>query len=125
MTPSQSHNPPADDTQELLELIADDTRRQLRRWINLSILLRFPLIFPPATTRRSLILVNEAITTLRTMRGCAKDALRSFHKRRYDRCVLALAKMDHLHGVLAAIDREAASTLIRSIFERRDDAGRN
>lgn len=125
MTPSQSHTPPADDTRELLELIADDTRRQLRHRINLSIYLRCPLIFSPATARPTLILVNDAITTLRAMLACSKEAIRSFRKRRYDRCMRAMAQMDHLYKVLKTIDRKAADTLLRVIFERGDHAGRN
>ena len=127
MTPF-SHTPfapSADNTEELLLLIAYDTRRQLRRWTALSVFLRCPLVLSPETRRATLILVNDAVIVLRGMRACNKDALRAFRKRRYDRCLTALIRSEHLNDALQNIDRKAALTVFRFILEGGAHVSRN
>ena len=127
MTPFShtTFSPSADNTEELLLLIAYDTRRQLRRWTALSVFLRCPLVLSPEARRATLILVNDAITVLRGMRACNKDAIRAFRKQRYDRCLTALIRIEHLSSALKNIDRKAAHTVIRFILEGRAHASRN
>jgi hypothetical protein len=118
MTPSNHPiSPSADETRELLQFIADDTRRQLCSWINPSTLLRCPLIFPPKPWRSTLILVNEGITVLRSTQVCAKEAIRSFRKQRYDRCSRAMDRLDRLRRVYDSIDCKVTRRMIQSLTE--------
>jgi len=120
MTPfshsSFSHS--ADDTRDLLGLIAADTRSQLRRWTALSIFLRCPLVLTPKSRRETSALANDAVAVLRGMLVCSKEAIRCFRKRRYDRCMRALDRFDHLRKALENIDRMAACAVLRSLIER-------
>ena len=108
----------ADDTRELLGIIADDTRSQLRRWTAISVFLRCPLVLTPKSRRATTALANDAVAILRGMLACSKEAIRCFRKRRYDRCVRALDRFDRLRNVLANVDRMAAHAILRSLIER-------
>lgn len=121
MTPSHSSTPPADDTRELLQLIAKDTGERLGRWVNLSSLLSCPVLFPPATWRSTLLLANEAVTTLRAMQGCAKEAIRCFRKHRYDRCMREMEHLDRLRRVLDSIDSKVKHKMLRYLMEGGND----
>ena len=108
----------ADDTRELLGLITDDTRSQLRRWTAISVFLRCPLVLTPKCRKETTPLANDAVTILRGMLACSKEAIRCFRKRRYDRCVRALDRFDHLRTALSNIERITARAILRSLFER-------
>ena len=125
MTPFHSSTPPADDTRELLQLIANDTRERLGRWINLSTLLSCPVLFPPTTWRSTLLLANDAVTTLRAMQGCAKEAIRSFRKHRYDRCMREMEHLDRLRRVIDSIDHKVKHKMLRYVMEGGEDDRRN
>ena len=118
-------SPSVDETRELLQFIADETRRQLRSWLNLSTLLRCPLIFPPEPWRPTLILVNEGITDLPSMQGCAKEAIRSFRKRRYDRCSRAMDRLDRLGRVYDSIDCKVTRRMLQSLTEEEEHGCRD
>ena len=125
MTLSHSSSPPVDDTRELLQLIAKETRQRLGRWVNLSTLLSCPVLFPPEDWRPTLVLANEAVTTLRAMQGCAKEAIRSFRKHRYDRCMREMEHLERLRRVYAAIDRKVTYRMLKSITEMEEHARRD
>jgi hypothetical protein len=117
MTPTTHPPSPApDDTRELLGLLADDTRTQLQRWISLSVFLRCPLFLPAKTRKEATGLVNHAIAILRAMLDCAKEAIRCFRKRRFDRCMRAMDRFDGLSRTLVTVDRLAARVILRAIF---------
>jgi len=115
---------PLEETGRLLRLIADDTRRQIHKWTALSLFLDSSSVLTPAAQHATLILAKDAMTVLRSMLACAKEAIRCFRKRRYDRCLRSLERFDGLHHTLEAIDQKAAHTILRSIFER-GSYGRN
>ena len=115
--PAFSHR--ADDTRELLSTIANDTRSQLRRWTALSVFLRCPLVLTPKSRKETAVLVNHAVTILRGMLACSKEANRCFRKRRYDRCMRSLDHFERLLKALENIDRLAALTVLSSLTEGR------
>ena len=125
MTPSQSHTPPADDTRELLQLIAKDTGERLGRWVHLSTFLSCPELFPPSEWRPTLVLANEAVTTLRAMQCCAKEAIRAFRKHRYDRCMREMEHLERLRRILDSIDRKVKHKMLQYLMEGGDHAVRN
>lgn len=127
MTPYS--NPPysasADDTRELLGLIADDTRSQLRRWRAISIFLQCPVVLNPSSRRKTAALTSDAIQVLRAMLACSKEATRSFRKRRYDRCMRALDRFERQRQALSIISHLTTRVIINALIERRDHACRH
>jgi len=123
MTPysRSSCSAPVDDTRELLGLIADDTRSQLRRWTAISIFIQCPVVLTPASRRKATALANDAIHVLRAMLACSKEAIRSFRKRRYDRCMRALDRFEHLRRALALISTITAREIAASLTEGRSN----
>lgn len=122
MTPSSSHSTRAhrrDDTRELLGLIADDTRSQLRRRLALAAFLRCPFVLTRQSRQQSAVLVGDSISILRTMLGCTKRAIRSFRKHRYDHCLRELDRIDRLQDAIKTIDRLTALTVLSSLTEGR------
>jgi len=105
-------------TGKLLRLIYADTRRQLRRWIVLSLFLRCSPVLTPAARRAMLIVARDAVAVLHAMRICARDANRHFRKHRFDRCLQALDRFNRLLRVLKDIDRKAGLTILTSICKR-------
>jgi len=120
MTLSHSSTPPVDDTRELLQLIAKDTGERLGYWANVSAILSCPVLFPPDDWRPTLVLANEAVTTLRAMQGCAKEAIRSFRKHRYDRCMREMEHLERLRPVVDSIDRKVKHKMRRYLMEGGD-----
>ena len=116
---------PDDKTRELLGLIADDTRSQLHRWTALSVFLSCPLVLTPKSRRETAAHVNDAVTVLRGMLACIKDAIRCYRKHRYDRCMHSLNRFDHLRKALENIDSRAAHTVLRSLSEGRTNGNRS
>ena len=125
MTLSHSSTPPVDDTRELLQLIAKDTGERLGYWANVSAILSCPVLFPPDDWRPTLVLANEAVTTLRAMQGCAKEAIRSFRKHRYDRCMREMEHLERLRPVVDSIDRKVTYRMLKSITEMEEHARRD
>lgn len=119
MTPysNPSYSASAEDTRELLGLIADDTRSQLRRWTAISIFLQCPVVLTPGSRRRTAALTKDAIQVLRAMLACSKEAIRSFRKRRYDRCMRALERFERLRQVFVVINRLTVRALVGALFE--------
>jgi len=123
MTPhshSTSHSR-VDDTRERLGLLAAHTRSQIRGWTALSDILRCPLILTPASRREAAALASEAITVLRAMASCVKDARRCYRRRRYGRCLRALDRFERLRRVLEPIGGLVARALLKSASEGRHD----
>ena len=83
------------------------------------------MIFPPDPWRATLILAKEAITVLRSMQVCAKEAIRSFRKRRFDRCTRALERLDRLRRVYDSIDCEVTRRMIQLLTEEEEYACRD
>ena len=126
MTPfSHTFSHSAEDTRNLLGVIASDTRSQLRRWTALSVFLQCPLIISPKSRKETAVLVNHAIAILRGMLACSKEANRCFKKRRYDRCIRSLNHFERLLKALENIDRLAALAVLTSLTEGRANAGCN
>jgi hypothetical protein len=123
MTPNSnsSCSASADDTRELLGLIADDTRFQLRRWTAISVFLQCPLVLTPGYRRKATALTNEAVRVLRAMLACSKEAIRSLRKHRYDRCMRALDRFEHLRQALAIISQLTARAIVASLIEGRSN----
>lgn len=123
MTPysNSSYSASANDTRELLGLIADDTRSQLRRWTAISIFLQCPVVLTPGSRRRAAALTSDAIQVLRAMLACSKEAIRSFRKRRYDRCMRALDRFEHLRQAITIISQLTARVIIASLIEGRSN----
>ena len=117
MTPSHSSTPPVDNTRELLQLIADDTRRLLPRWINLSFLLACPAVYPPDEAREAIALADKARTSLRTILGCAEEAIQAFDIHNYDDCLRMMEQIDRAEADYIEIDRNTREVMLGFIFE--------
>ena len=126
MTPysNSSYSASADDTRELLGLIADDTRSQLRRWTAISIFLQCPVVLTPGSRRKAAALTNNAIQVLRAMLACSKEAIRSFRKRRYDRCMRALDRFERQRQALTIISHLTARVIINALIEGSEHGNR-
>jgi len=126
MTPysNSSYSASADDTRELLGLIADDTRSQLRRWTAISIFLQCPVVLTTGSRRKAAALTNNAIQVLRAMLACSKEAIRSFRKRRYDRCMRALDRFERQRQALTIISHLTARVIINALIEGSEHGNR-
>lgn len=128
MMPTTQNTPSfaqADNTRQMLGMITDDIRSQLRRWQSISALLRCPLVAASRSRRKTAALADEAVGLLRGMLACAKEAIRAFGKRRYDRCLLALDKLERLRRALEAVEDKVALGLLGSLSERGRSGRRN
>ena len=115
---------PVDDTGEILNLIADDTEDQLRRWNAINTLLRHPAILPLENRDKITALTDEVIRVLHVMRECSKEALRSFDEHGFHKCLHALERFERHRHALVIIGQVAARAVITGLTEETTDGHR-